>query len=130
MLSTGYSSYSNVDTEKPRKYFAINYSGNTGSAFIGGAQWTSYLTGNTNTYSDMQARFQSFQNVFVGLDPLLNNKQKTSSIQRTMVGIPNQGGSTVYILVASAKTQTAVNSILTDTFGCSDVVMFDGGGST
>jgi hypothetical protein len=130
IISTGYSSHSNATSEKPRKYFAINYSGNNGSAFIGGAQWTSYLTGNTSAYSDMQERFQSFQNVFVGLDPLMNEKQPNSSIPRTMVGISSQGGSTVYILVASAKQQAEANSILTNIFGCSNVVMFDGGGST
>jgi hypothetical protein len=132
ILSTGHNSYSNATTEKPRKFFSINYSGSNGIAIVGNAQWleSDWFSGNTTAYADMQERFQSYQNVFVGLDPLLNDKGKDEQKDRTMVGV-NSSGSNVYILVAKSKTQSVANSILTSTFGCNGgVVMFDGSAST
>jgi hypothetical protein len=137
IVSIGHSSYTNSSLDSPRKYFAVNYSGTNGAAYIGSAQWTSSLNGtnggnltNSVVFNDMTQRFQSYQDVFVGLDPLLNNKGIDASRRRTMVGINSQGGNTVYILVALGETQTEAVDILEDIFSCSDIVMFDGSDSS
>ena len=126
VVAAGTSSYSSATSESPRKYFAIQ----NGQAYIGSAQWTTTLSGTTPTTeaqmaADMDARLP-YYDVFCGLDPVLADKSKTSSLGRTMVGINSSDPTRVYILVAKSLTQTAAYNYLVNDFGCTEVVMFDG----
>jgi hypothetical protein len=126
VIAAGTSSYKTISEDGPRKYFAID----NNQAYIGDAQWTTTLSGTVPTTesemaTDMNIRLP-YYDVFCGLDPVNANKNKTSSIGRTMVGINSSEPGIVYILVAkSLKQITAYNYLIND-FGCTDVVMFDG----
>lgn len=73
-----------------------------------------------------------FETLVTGYDPSVISKDKTSSIGRTMVGIPSNGGNTIYFFVTGsgggAIQQEAMNAL--QQFGCTQYVMFDGSGSS
>lgn len=63
-----------------------------------------------------------------------NANSATVSDGRTLVGLKDDDGDgkleLVYLLVAISKNQTQAYNILTQDFGCSKVITFDGGGSS
>lgn len=113
VIAAGTSSYKTISEDGPRKYFAID----NNQAYIGDAQWTTTLSGTVPTTesemaTDMNIRLP-YYDVFCGLDPVNANKNKTSSIGRTMVGINSSEPGIVYILVAkSLKQITAISQLM------------------
>ena len=65
---------------------------------------------------------------------ITNANNAGTNTGRTLVGLKDEDGNgtreVVYLLVASSKTQSVAYNILTQDFGCSKVITFDGGGST
>ncbi|MDR3168631.1 MAG: phosphodiester glycosidase family protein [Candidatus Peribacteria bacterium] len=91
-----------------------------------------------NLYNATNALYTSATYVMTGLHPVLHTKKSpTSSVPRTFVGVRQKipltsgGPAYVYILVSTAmQQQTAYDTLIN--FGCdgSEIIMFDGGGST
>jgi hypothetical protein len=94
-------------------------------------------TWKVNLYNQIQSNYSSFSNIWVGLHPVNAQKRPTENIGRTFVGVRQQtpltnGGPVyIYILVAAALQQSQAYNFLQD-FGCdaSEIIMFDGSGST
>jgi hypothetical protein len=90
-----------------------------------------------NVYNQVQTNYNSFSNILVGLHPVNASKTPNALTGRTFVGVrqktPLTSGGPVYlyILVAASLQQQQAYTILQG-FGCdeSDIVMFDGSGST
>lgn len=131
-IAAGTGSYaSETSSDGPRKYFGIH----NRKAYIGNAQWTKTLSGITPTSEtemkqDMEKRLPRYNDIFCGLDPLLNKKRWSESIGRTMVGINTANRNIVYILVSAGLIQKKAHDYLVDDFGCNEVVMFDGSDSS
>ena len=131
-IAAGTGSYaSGTSDDGPRKYFGIH----NRKAYIGSAQWTKTLSGITPTSEtemkqDMEKRLPRYNDIFCGLDPLLNKKRWSESIGRTMVGINTANRNIVYILVSAGLIQEKAHDYLVDDFGCNEVVMFDGSDSS
>ncbi len=70
----------------------------------------------------------------VGLHPLDADKDKTSYIPRTLVGVRDYDGNgkaeTIYIFTSSYANQTNAWEVLNSEFKASQTIMFDGSGST
>ena len=130
--TAGYNSYvSTPATDGYRRYFAIK----NNKAYMGDAFYDTDITGTftpsteSAMETDLDARM-NYPDIFMGLDPINADKSGSSYVGRTMVGINTSQRNIVYILVASAIKQSQAVSYLQNDFGCNDIVMFDGGGSS
>jgi hypothetical protein len=137
LVSCGYGTFDSG--EDLRRTLVI--SGSTATVYEGPGNnsscTTSTSTGKSNLYNASNMLYTSATHVMTGLYPLGGSKSPTSAIPRTFVGVrqktplTNGGPAYVYILASTAIKQQNAYDILVN-FGCdgSEIVMFDGGGST
>lgn len=137
LVSGGYGTFDS--TEGPRRTLAI--SGSMATVFEGPGNNsscnTSTSTGKANLYNTANALYTSATYAMTGLHPLNANKDKTLNRPRTFVGVRQKtplthgGPAYIYILATTAMNQQTAYNTLVD-FECdgSEIIMFDGGGST
>ncbi|MDR2540723.1 MAG: phosphodiester glycosidase family protein [Candidatus Peribacteria bacterium] len=136
LVSSGYGTFDSG--EGPRRTLAI--SGSTATVYEGPGNNSSCNTstsaGKTNLYNVTSALYSSATYVMTGLHPLDANKG-SGSVPRTFVGVrqktplTNGGPAYIYILVTTAMNQqTAYNTLVEFECDGSEIIMFDGGGST
>lgn len=92
-----------------------------------------YLRINSNkAYITGANHGSTFEMLVGGLDPIMVNRDSTSTIGRTMVGIPNNGNNLMYIFCTGSSggaTQRDGIRALKD-YGCNLFMMLDGSGSS
>lgn len=137
LVSSGYGTF--LSSEPKRRTVAIY--GTAATVYEGPGNNNSCnvnsSTGKANLYNATVNLYSSATHVMTGLHPTLANKDSSLCRPRTFVGIrqhtplTNGGPVYVYILTTTSMTQLdAYNRLIG--FGCdgSEIVMFDGGGST
>lgn len=140
LISAGFGTY--LSSEPQRRTIGINTSTKNATVFNGpgnnNSNHNNNSTGRVNLYNAANSAYSSFTHVITGLHPSPSIAPKTpnGNIGRTFVGVkqknPMSGGpSFMYILVASSLKQQQAHDILVG-FQCqsTDIVMFDGSGSS